>query len=140
MQKGREQFGLVGFGIVLFLVGCATTPTAFPPVTGIRVVSDSVVTVEGGGGSVDIPFTGSAGQSVLIVMQSQSQSFEPYGYLSFPDGNGMYTPDAGNSSNGTNSSKVLLQSDGDYLLTVFDGANEGGAVRVRIELTNDASD
>jgi hypothetical protein len=98
------------------------------------VIADQSVTIASGGGGADISFSGRAGQRILIVMQSQDLSTQPYGYLGSPNGDGVYAPENDRASRGENSSELTLSQDGDYSLTVFDGSNQGGVVRVRIEL------
>jgi hypothetical protein len=121
-------------GIALFLTCCATSPRALPPVRGIRILAEEVVTVAGEGGAAEIPFSAKVGQKILITMLSESFRMEPYGYLEAPNGDGFYTPENGQSAGGLNSSEVTTAEGGGYTLTVFDGSNRGGVVHVRIEL------
>jgi hypothetical protein len=103
-------------------------------VRGIKVIADEHVMVGAGGGFASIPFSAEAGQRILVLMLSQSSTMEPYGYLEALEGEGIYTPENGKAVDGMNSSEVTITQGGSYTLTVFDGANEGGSVHVRIEL------
>ncbi len=130
----RKMFLLALGAFGLLLSSCVTAPRELPPVRGTRVIADERVMVGSAGGYATIPFDAQANQKVLILMLSEAATMEPYGYLETPDGEGAYTPENGRAVNGQNSSEVTIGSSGRYTLTVFDGANEGGRVHVRIEL------
>ncbi len=134
MKTAKYSLSLASAGFALFLTCCATTPRVLPPVRGIKILAERVVTVAGEGGAAEIPFSADVGQKILITMLSESFRMEPYGYLESPDGDGFYTPENGQSVSGLNSSEVSLSQGGDFILTVFDGSNRGGVVHVRIEL------
>ncbi len=130
----RRKFLLVLSAVTLVLSSCATTPRDLPPVRGIAVIADEEVMVGSAGGYGTVPFDAEAQQKVLILMLARATTMEPYGYLETPDGEGTYTPENGKAVNGWNSSEVTIPSGGHFTLTVFDGANEGGSVHVRVEL------
>jgi hypothetical protein len=118
--------------LVLALAACATTPRILPPVRGV-VLAEAVVVVGGGGGHAEVTFSVKAGQKILISMLAEDPGREPYGFLEPPSGEGWYTPEQQQPSSDFNSSEVILDTGGTYTLVVFDGSNEGGPVRVRIE-------
>lgn len=134
MKSVKSALPLILAGFALFLTCCATTPRALPPVRGIRILAEEVVTVAGEGGAAEISFSAAVGQKILITMLSESFRMEPYGYLEPSNGEGFYTPENGQSVSGLNSSEVSLSQGGNFTLTVFDGSNRGGVVHVRIEL------
>ena len=134
MKSVKSALPMILAGFALVLTGCATTPRVLPPVRGIKILAEKVVTVAGEGGAAEIPFSAGVGQKILITMLSESFRMEPYGYLEPPNGEGFYTPENGQSASGLNSSEVSLSQGGDFTLTVFDGSNRGGVVHVRIEL------
>ncbi|MCX6556449.1 MAG: hypothetical protein NTW95_03310 [Candidatus Aminicenantes bacterium] len=98
----------------------------------ITIHVDQMVNVPGGGGSVDVTFNGSSGVRIRITLSCSNNSMRPYGYLQAPNGSGDYTP-PNNASNGQNSAETMLNQNGTYTLTVFDGANIGGQVHVVID-------
>ncbi len=98
------------------------------------LVLDQVVSVAGGGGFAQVVFNATSGQRIRITLTGVPNNMEPYGNLEYPDGNNVQVPPINTAVNGTNMADVTLNPTGEYRLDVFDGANAGGNVTVRIEL------
>ena len=113
--------------------GCGDGSENASPTVPETVLVDETVTVGSGGGSANVSFSGSSGQNIRITLTAAS-SMGPYGYLGYPDGTGVYSPQNGMSQNGINSSEVTLNQTGTYTLKVFDGTNRSGAVSVKVEV------
>ena len=54
MRHTKSVLTLAGVCLALVLGSCATSPRVFPPVRGIRVIAEELVTVGGGGGGMII--------------------------------------------------------------------------------------
>lgn len=106
------------------------TTSSTPP----NVLVSQTVTVGGGGGWAAVSFDASNGQRIRITLSSTDTRMEPYGFLEYPDGSSDYYPPCGAAQNGYNSIELLLNQTGRYTLTIFDGANLGGTVTVRVEV------
>lgn len=115
---------------VMVLANCNDDSSSTAPSTALV---DRNVTVAGGGGSAMVPFSASNGQTIRITLTASS-NMEPYGFLTYPNGASEDTPQNGMSQNGVNTSEVLLNQTGTYTLTIFDGANLGGTVHVKVEV------
>jgi len=98
-----------------------------------NILIDQTVTVPGGGGGVDVTFSGSSGMGIHITLICTNVSLQPYGYLQAPNGSGAYIPPLETASGGQNSADTTLDQNGTYTLTIFEGENIGGAVHVTIE-------
>ncbi len=118
---------------VIGVSGCADDDGASPTVPEATVLVNQDVTVPAGGGSANVSFSGSSGQHIRMTLTA-SGAMEPYGYLTYPDGAGVYAPPNRMEQNGVNSSEVTLDQTGTYALKVFDGANRGGTVHVKVEV------
>jgi hypothetical protein len=99
-----------------------------------KVLVNQVVSVAGGGGFAQVQFNATSGQRIRITLTGAPNTMEPYGNLEYPDGNNAELPPNGAAVNGKNVIDVTLNVTGGYNLDVFDGANAGGSVTVRIEL------
>jgi hypothetical protein len=91
------------------------------------------VTVAGGGGGANVTFSGNNGWSIRITLTASKRTTVPYGFLECQSGTGVYQPPQETASNGQNSVVLTLTQTGTYTLTVFDGANQGGTVSVKVE-------
>jgi len=96
------------------------------------VLADQTVTIPGGGGSAEVSFTASSGQSIQIVLTASNASMQPYGNLQYPDGTSQYSPPINTAANGANKTETLLNQSGQFSLTVFDSSNQGGTVSVKV--------
>jgi hypothetical protein len=96
------------------------------------VLLETDVTVPAGGGSATVFFQGASGQRVRITLSGPA-STQPYGYLEPPGGTASYTPPNSGSS-GSNEAEVDLAVTGQFSLTIFDGANAGGVISVKVAL------
>jgi hypothetical protein len=132
MKKRSTAITLLSLCPVLAMgiLGCGKDVS---PPGADRVLVDEEVTVGVGGGLAEVSFPGTSGQSIRITLRG-SRSMDPYGYLEYPDGEGTYTPENEKSKGGVNQSDVTLKQTGTYTLTVFDGTNQGGRVRVKVEV------
>lgn len=110
--------------------GVTPTDTTPPP----NVLVSQTVTVGGEGGWAAVSFDASNGQRIRITLSSTDTCMEPYGSLEYPDGSSDYYPPCEAAQNGYNSIELLLNQTGRYTLTIFDGANLGGTVTVRVEV------
>lgn len=132
-KSGVFMFLSLCLVIVTGVFGCGGNgDNGSPTAPGTVLVEENVV-VGGGGGSVNVSFSSSSGQNIRITLTA-SNPMEPYGYLTYPDGTGVDTPPNGMAQNGVNSSDITLNQTGTYTLTVFDGANQGGTVNVKVEV------
>ena len=98
-----------------------------------EVLVQQTVTVARGGGGANVTFTGRKGCRIRIMLTATKSTMTPYGFVECQPGTGMYQPPQESAANGQNSAVVTLTQTGTYTLTVFDGANEGGAVSVKVE-------
>lgn len=96
------------------------------------VLIDQTVTIPGGGGSAEVSFSTSGDQRIQIVLTASNPAMQPYGNLQYPDGTSQYNPPLNTAANGVNQVEVMLNQTGQYVLTVFDGSNQGGPVSVKI--------
>lgn len=96
------------------------------------VLVDRTVTVAGGGGGVERSFNASSGQRIRIVLPASTASMQPYGHLQYPSGTSTYSPPLETAAGGANKIEVTLNQSGAYVLTIFDGSNQGGTVSLRI--------
>lgn len=138
MKKRALLYSVCGLFLIsiLGLYGCGdgnNRPSPSPE-PGPEILVEQDVTVPGGGGSFEVSFLGSSGQTIRITLTASNTSIEPYGYLTYPDGTGEYTPLNENAQNGENMSEVTLNQTGTYDLSIMDGANIGGTVHVRVEV------
>lgn len=98
----------------------------------IKVFVEPSVYVGPGGGYADVAFkTAQAGR--IRISLTGAAALMPYGFLQGP-GYSDYFPPMGTSNNGVNVGEVNLGQAGNFILTVFDGNNNGGNVNVRIEV------
>lgn len=98
----------------------------------VRAVLKATVTVGSGGGAAELSFNARRGQTVRISMRAVDAGLEPYGHLESASG-ANYRPANETVQNGSNAWQGALPDDGRYVLTVFDGANQGGKVAVTVE-------
>lgn len=99
---------------------------------GGRVLLNRTVNVAPGGGGASLQFSVfPAGRRVRIVLQALGPGMMPYAHLSHPRGE-RYFPTMNTVRNGTNDATTVLPYAGQYTLTVFDGTNRGGQVRVAV--------
>lgn len=92
------------------------------------VLLDATVTVAGDGGAATVSFQGVSGQTVRITLTGPATT-EPYGFLEPPGGEATYTP-PNSGKQGVNEADVKLTVTGQFSLTIFDGTNRGGKIRV----------
>ncbi len=131
-MKNAVCFLSVCVVLTIGLFGCNGGSSSSP--TFPMVLIEQSVTVAAGGGGADVVFSGSNGQIIRITMKAATNSMEPYGYLTNPDGaTGEYYPPLGSAQNGQSSAEVTLTQTGSYNLTVYDGSNQGGIIVVTIE-------
>jgi uncharacterized protein YegP (UPF0339 family) len=121
---------------VMVLANCNGDGGSSPSGPG-TVLLDKNVTVASGGGSAEVRFSASNGQTIRITLTATS-NMEPYGYLTYPNGTGEYYPDLQTAQNGVNSIELTLNQTGAYELTIMDGSNQGGAVHVKVEVLSSA--
>ena len=128
---------LISFSLCIVLVmvfsGCAGDDDNGSPTSPGTVLVERDVTVPGGGGTADVTFSGSSGQNIRITLTA-SPNVEPYGYLTYPDGEGEYYPELQTAQNGANSVELTLNQTGTYTLGIMDGTNQGGTVHVKVEV------
>lgn len=137
-KKTTFLFGILSACLLIWIAfsgcngGSSSSPTAPGPGT---ILLEQDVVVAGGGESVNVVFNLSNALDIRISMTAGSVTMEPYGYLSYPDGvTENYYPDLSTAVNGSNSVDLKLTQAGTYTLTVFDGANQGGTVHVKVEV------
>lgn len=129
-KKSKSMmFGLLGLlgMLMIFSFGCKDEDG------GTTILVDRNVTVPGSGGGVEVIFTAANGDRIRITLTATDTSMEPYGHLQYPDGSSGYYPPINTAANGQNSVELSLNQTGGYILTVFDGSNQGGQVQVKIE-------
>ena len=97
------------------------------------VLVQQTVTVPGGGKGANVTFSGRNGRRIRIMLTATKSTMTPYGFVECQPGTGTYQPPQESAANGQNSAVMTLIQTGTYTLTVFDGANEGGAVSVKVE-------
>jgi len=120
--------------LALCLLLAAITLSCGLGASGAKILVEKEVEVPGGGNTAEVVFNGEEGQRVLISLEARSSPVEPYGYLTYPDGSGDYIPSIDTIKEGKNSAKITLSQSGDYTLAVMDGSNQGGAVRIKVEV------
>lgn len=101
--------------------------------SGTSVLVDQTVQVAPAGGGAEVSFSGTAGQIISITLTGTPAAMEPYGDLQVPGSASIAAPANGASAGGVNTANVTLTQTGQYTLIVFDGANLGGSVAVKIE-------
>ncbi len=106
-----------------------------PPATASlpgRTLVDSTVNVAPQGGGANLQFSVfPAGRRVRIILQGLGPGMLPYAHLSHPRGE-RYFPTTNTAQGGVNDATTILRYSGQYTLTVFDGTNRGGQVRVQV--------
>lgn len=129
MRVIRFSLGIiVAAGLILAALPSLAAETTSPP----KILVEKTVTVGGNGGSAEVFFTATKGQRIAISLAAPS-SVEPYGFLEKAGaGNGEYKPALENAKAGKNAAELTISRAGKYSLTVFDGSNAGGEVRVLI--------
>lgn len=98
------------------------------------VVKDNLMNIAQGGGSVQVMFSGIAGQTIKITLTGRNTGMVPYAQLIAPNGGSSTVPAASSASNGVNTGQATLVQTGGYSLIVYDSAQVGGAVTIRVEL------
>lgn len=98
------------------------------------VLLDTTVAVAGNGGSATVFFQGVSGQTVRIALTGPATT-EPYGFLEPPGGTATYTP-PNSGRQGSNEADANLTVTGQFSLTIFDGTNRGGSVRVVVTVVS----
>ena len=125
---------LIPLVLCLALIAIALSCNSSTPAP--RLLIDKQVTVPGGGNTAEVVFNAKQGQRIRIDLQASSSDLQPYGYLTFPDGNGDYIPNLENTRDGKNSAEFALPQAGAYTLAIMDGSNQGGPVAVKVEIIN----
>lgn len=97
-----------------------------------NVLLERTVVVAPEGGSAEVKFVAAKGDKIAISLRADKPSVQPYGYLEGSDGGGEYRPSQETSNNAKNESVFIAKKGGRYSLTVFDGANIGGAISVAV--------
>ncbi|MBI3928813.1 MAG: PKD domain-containing protein [Armatimonadetes bacterium] len=90
----------------------------------VAVALNETITVGPEGGAGTVRFQAAAGQKVRIRLVGEP-AMEPYGYLESAS-EAEYRPPNGAARNGCNQWDGMLRDSGEYVLTVFDGTNQGG--------------
>lgn len=124
----RAVLGVCGF--VLLTCGCDylfELPSNY-------VIKDNTLNIAQGGGSVQILFSGIAGQQITITLTGRNAGMVPYAELISPGGGSTIVPEAGTAENSVNTGDATLAETGGYSLIVYDDAGLGGAVTIRVEL------
>ncbi len=111
-------------------IGCSSDDDGTPGTS----LLDTIVDVAADGGSVTVFFQGVSGQTVRITLTGPATT-EPYGFLEPPGGEATYTP-PNSGKQGLNEADVGLTVTGQFSLTIFDGTNRGGKVRVVVAVLN----
>lgn len=93
---------------------------------------NKTVTVAAGGGGAELSFVARHNQKIRIHMQALDGGMEPYGFLESRSG-AEYRPANDTVRDGENTWEGAVPDNGRYKLTVFDGSNRGGRVKVTIE-------
>ncbi len=105
----------------------ASSPTQAP-----KVVVEKTVSVGAEGGNAQVTFTATKGQRLHIALKASS-SMEPYGFLERAgSSNGEYRPANERAKKGMNEDDVTISTSGKYSLSLFDGSNAGGTIKVTI--------
>jgi len=102
--------------------------------SGPKILLEKEVTVPGGGNTAEVVFSAEEGQRIRISLVAMDQPVEPYGYLTFPDGSGDYIPHIDNIQGGKNSAELTIKQSGAFTLAIMDGSNQGGRVKVKVEV------
>ena len=114
------------------MIGCSSSDdNSGGGVPGAVLLNENVA-VAGGGGSATVFFQGEAGRTIRITLSGPSAT-APYGFLEPPGGEATYTP-PNNGRAGTNEADVNLTVTGQFSLTIFDGNNAGGTIRVQVRV------
>lgn len=92
----------------------------------VKVALRAAVEVAPEGGAHELRFEARKGQALRIQLDAPAP-MEPYGYLESASG-GDYRP-----AQQTYTWEGTAPDSGEYVLTVFDGANQGGRVNVLVE-------
>lgn len=129
MRTLRFSLGIiVAAGLMFSTLHSWGAETTSPP----KVLVEKTVTVGSDGGSAEVTFAAAKGQKIAISLKA-SPSMEPYGFLEKAGaGDGKYKPALENARAGKNEAEVTIARAGKYSLTIFDGSNAGGDVRVLI--------
>jgi len=98
------------------------------------LINNMTVNIAHDGGSAELMFAGIAGQEIIITLTGRIDGMVPYAQLIAPNGGSSTVPDASTAENGINSVQTTLAQTGGYTLIVYDDAQVGGAVTVRVEL------
>ncbi len=102
----------------------------------VKILVEKEVEVPSGGNTAEVVFNGDEGQQVRITLEAENSPVEPYGYLTYPDGSGDYVPSMDTIKEGKNSAEITLKQNGAYTLAVMDGSNQGGTVRIKVEVVD----
>ncbi len=129
-MKTKYCWTLFVFFVALIapLLSCRSTTPAQ------NILVDQGVVVPAGGNTAEVVFSAGQGQRIRISLQAKDKALQPYGYLTFPDGDGKYLPLLDHSQEGSNTGEIVLPQAGDYTLAVMDGSNLGGQVTLKIEI------
>ena len=98
------------------------------------VVKDNLMNIAQGGGSVQVMFSGLAGQTIKITLTGRVTGMVPYAQLIAPNGGSTTVPAASSASKGINTGQATLAQTGGYTLIVYDNTQVGGGVTIRVEL------
>ncbi|MFA4874922.1 MAG: hypothetical protein WC956_01470 [bacterium] len=130
MRMSRKYVGMFIVVSFMFVAAvCKGGDTKSSP----KIILEKGVSVAGGGGGAELSFNATKGQKIRISLKASSSSMEPYGFLERSGaGGGEYRPPLENSKGGENEAEVFISKGGRYSLTIFDGSNAGGNVRVVI--------
>jgi hypothetical protein len=120
--------------MTLFLVLAAVTLSCGLSSSEAKILVEKEAEVPGGGNTTEVVFNGEEDQRILITLEAKNSPVEPYGYLTYPDGSGDYVPKIDTIKEGKNSAEITLSQSGAYTLAVMDGSNQGGPVRIKVEV------
>ncbi|MBP7934929.1 MAG: hypothetical protein KA354_09820 [Phycisphaerae bacterium] len=98
------------------------------------LINNMTVNIARDGGSAELMFAGIAGEEIIITLTGRIDGMVPYAQLIAPNGGSSTVPDASTAENGINSVQITLAQTGGYTLIIYDDAQVGGAVTVRVEL------
>jgi hypothetical protein len=120
--------------LVFLLVVVAITLSCSLGSSGAKILVEKEAEVPGGGNTTEVVFNGEEDQRILITLEAKNSPVEPYGYLTYPDGSGDYYPKIETIKEGKNSIEITLNQSGAYTLAVMDGSNQGGSVKIKVEV------
>ena len=124
----------ISIPLLFFLILVATALSCKSTTPTPEILVEKQFEVPPGGNTAEVVFNAKEGQRIRISLQAKGDTVEPYGYLTFPDGNGDYFPKLENQQDGKNTAELTLPQTGAYTLAIMDGSNQGGLVEVKVEV------